>query len=163
MRVGQDWFVSLPADAEFEETEQADLEEGFAEGREALSAMAEGRLRVDAETGETAMLRGEGVAADGQVRVVAQAGGVVQQVEIDPRAMRAGPERLGEYLTEALDQALEQVREHADEAAQGAAVRPDEVAEELAYAEELAMSRLGQVSEGLDDALIQIERFAEEG
>ena len=38
----------------------------------------------------------------------------------------------------------------------------DEISEELSYAEELAMSRLGDVTAGLDDALIQIERFAEE-
>lgn len=159
--MGQDSFVSLPADAEFEETVQEDLEEGFAAGEQALAAMAEGRLPAEGEE-ETMHVRGEGEAADGQVRVRAKVGGVVEQVEIDPRAMRGGPEKLGEHLAEALNQALDQVRTSSDGTARRAELQVNEVGEELAYAEDLAMSRFGQMTEGLDDALGQIERFAEE-
>jgi DNA-binding protein YbaB len=54
-----------------------------------------------------AELRGLGETADGKVRVQVQAGGVVQSLEIDPRAMRMPSEDLSAAVLEAIRLATE--------------------------------------------------------
>ncbi|MGW5358908.1 YbaB/EbfC family nucleoid-associated protein [Actinopolymorpha pittospori] len=54
-----------------------------------------------------AELRGLGEAADGKVRVEVQAGGVVQSLEIDPRAMRMASADLSAAVLEAIQLATE--------------------------------------------------------
>lgn len=54
-----------------------------------------------------AELRGVGEAADGKVRVQVQAGGVVQSLEIDPRAMRMPSEDLSNAVLEAIQLATD--------------------------------------------------------
>jgi DNA-binding protein YbaB len=87
-------------------------------------------------------LRGEGVGLNGQLRVTAVAGGRVESVHIDPRAMRTDSRTLGEELVVATNAALAAVRAKVQEAAGEAGPDTAALADRLREVQGTAVPRM---------------------
>ena len=86
-----------------------DFDRLFDETLAVLRPFAE-RSHQDADDAETP-LRGVGEALDGYLRVTAKPGGLLESVELNPRALRSDSETLAEAFLEAANAALEDLRQ----------------------------------------------------
>lgn len=69
---------------------------------EELMAAAAGRIEAVRDlSGQLGDLRGEGAAADGKVKVTVLPGGTLENVELEPRAMKLQSHELAEAIVEA--------------------------------------------------------------
>lgn len=143
-------------DGEVEFFEVADLDNSVDEAEDTLEALRAGDV-PDPGDGAEPLVQGTGEAADGRVRVTARAGGDLESVVIDPRALRADRDELGQHLVTAVNAALDDV-ERAATQADPTPIDREAIADDLATTQELAASRLSELSTQLDDALMRIER-----
>ena len=104
-------------------------------------------------------LRGEGEAADGQVRAVAGAGGRLESLTVNPRALRLGSEALCEQIVVAVNAALDDLRDRVEgQAVAAGAADPAALAEQLRNLHTESARQMERFTQGVRDALDQISR-----
>src|SRR4051812_896163 len=100
--------------------------------------------------------RGEGEAADGQVRAVAEAGRLTE-LRLEPRLMRSPPDELADLLREAANAAFGDLRVEASGVAPGiGAVDARAFAARLEEVQAQGMRTLGLLTRALTDAMDQV-------
>lgn len=141
------------------EVTPADFDRMLEDARGALQQLRAGRVEPDGETEE---LVGEGEAADGQIRVTASVGGMIEKVELDPRALRAGSEELGEQIAEAVNAALKDLQAKASASAATAMGEfdPQQLSEQLMNLQEQSVRQMSAFTAGMDEMLDRIRRAA---
>lgn len=105
--------------------------------------------RLSGVFGELEAVRGEGTAAQGMVGAVVDGGGGIQEVTIDPRAMRLDSLTLAEAVTEAVRLAQGEARRSNEEllrAAVGEGVTPLDAAGIQSWLEDAARAMDGDGS-----------------
>jgi DNA-binding protein YbaB len=105
----------------------------------------------DADAARVAEARGQGSAADGQVKVVVKPGGRLESVTIDPRAMRLGSEAIGAHIVTATNAALDDLAAKVAEAAP-TAVNPAQLMERLREVQVASVERLETFLRGINEA-----------
>jgi DNA-binding protein YbaB len=135
----------------------AGFERMLDETRQALAELRGGDRAAEGPDAEET--RGEGQAAGGQLTVTAGAGGRLEAVRIDPRALRMGVEALGEQLVIAANAALEAVRAQVGERA-GAAFDPDALTDRLQELQNQSVRQMYLFSQGIADSVDRIQRAA---
>jgi DNA-binding protein YbaB len=105
----------------------------------------------DADAARVAEARGEGSAADGQVKVVVKPGGRLESVTIDPRAMRLGSEAIGGHIVTATNAALDDLAGKVAAAAP-AAVDTAQLMERLREIQVASVERLETFMRGISEA-----------
>lgn len=104
-------------------------------------------------------LRGEGEAADGQVQAVAVAGGRLESLTVNPRAMRMGSEALCEQIVAAVNAALDDLRgKAAAQAVAAGGVDPAALAEQMRDLHTESVRQMDMFTQGIRDALDRISR-----
>jgi DNA-binding protein YbaB len=104
-------------------------------------------------------LRGEAEAADGQVRAVAVAGGRLESLTVNPRAMRLGSEALCEQIVAAVNAALDDLRARtAERAAAAGGADPAALAERMRDLHAESVRQMDMFTQGIRDALDRISR-----
>src|SRR5262249_30876700 len=96
-------------------------------------------------------LRGEGTGLDGQLRVTAVAGGRLESIQIDPRAMRTDSRTLAEQLVVAVNAALAAVQAKVQEAAAGAAPDRAALVHRLREVQDTAIPRMQSFLRAVED------------
>ncbi|HEY9473405.1 MAG TPA: YbaB/EbfC family nucleoid-associated protein [Mycobacteriales bacterium] len=113
----------------------------------------------DGEPPAPGELRGEGQAADGQVRAVAVAGGRLESLTVNPRAMRMGSEALCEQIVVAVNAALDDLRGRVEnQAVTAGAVDPAALTEQMRDLHTESARQMEMFTQGIRDALDQISR-----
>ncbi|GLZ14652.1 hypothetical protein Acsp04_48870 [Actinomadura sp. NBRC 104425] len=136
----------------------AELERMLAEARETLESMRQGgtapRPAKTAEAADGDALEGVGEAADGAVKVVAEAAGRIKSVALDDKAMRLSAQKLGEQLVTAVNAALEDLRVKAATAA--AARREAEPGERSEDIQNQSLRQMELITQAINDTLAKI-------
>jgi DNA-binding protein YbaB len=117
-------------------------------------AFVEARRQLDSVRAGADAARGEGEAADGQVRVVA-AGGQLERVELDPRTKRMPGEQLAGHLVAAGNAALAELRSRAP-AAGDVSVDPAMLARTLQQVTDEGLRSLAAITQAIEDAKAQV-------
>ncbi|MGW0229972.1 hypothetical protein ACWDWO_16785 [Actinopolymorpha singaporensis] len=152
-------------DDEIELTDQNEFDLGFAAARKQLDDLLAGDAPAAGladDAGED--LRGVGQAADGRIVATVGAGGRLESIELDPRALRAGPDQLGQQFAESINAALEDLRSRTTQAAgEDQVVDPHVIAADLDQVQNVLTEHVASLTERYDDAIVQLRRQAEEG
>ncbi|GAA2755283.1 hypothetical protein [Actinopolymorpha rutila] len=151
-------------DDEIELTDQDDFDQGFATAREQLDDLLAGEVpATDQANDDDEELRGVGRAADGRVVATVGVGGRLESIDLDPRALRGGPDLLGQQFTESINAALDDLRSRAGQATgQDECVDPRVIAEDLDELQDVLNEHVASLTERYDDAVAQLRRQAEE-
>src|SRR5262249_55373306 len=96
-------------------------------------------------------LRGEGTGLDGELRVTAVAGGRLESIQIDPRAMRTDSRTLAEQLVVAVNAALAAVQAKVQEAVAGAAPDRAALVHRLREVQDTAIPRMQSFLRAVED------------
>lgn len=154
-------------DDEIELTDNDDLDQGFTAAREQLDELLAGETAASGpDDGDDAgeELRGVGQAADGRIVATVAVGGRLESIELDPRALRGGPDQLGQQFTESINAALDDLRSKATQATgEVDVVDPHVIAADLDQVQDVLAGHVASLTERYDDAIVQLRRQAEEG
>ncbi|GAA4099656.1 MULTISPECIES: YbaB/EbfC family nucleoid-associated protein [Actinomadura] len=136
----------------------AELERMLTEARKTLESMRQGdtapRPAKSAKAADGDTLEGVGEAADGRIKVTAEAGGRVKSVDLDQKAMRMSPQELGEQLVVAVNAALEDLRAKA--ATAGAAQREADPGEQAEDIQNQSLRQMELITQAINDTLAKI-------
>jgi DNA-binding protein YbaB len=121
-----------------------DVDGAFGDARRQLKS-----VRASADT-----VRGEGEAADGQVRAVAT-GGRLERVELDPRVMRLPGERLAGHLVTAANAALDDLRARSPAQAD-AGVDPAVLAQRLKQVTDEGLQSMAMITQAIEGAMARV-------
>ena len=151
-------------DDEIELTDQDELDQGFATAREQLESLLAGQAPApDDEDSDDEELRGVGQAADGRIVASVGVGGRLESIDLDPRALREGPDQLGRHFTESINAALDDLRSKATQATgQDHLADPRVIAEDLDQTQTVLTEHVASLTERYDDAIVQLRRQVEE-
>ena len=138
--------------------ELAGFERVLAETRRTLEEIRAGSGGAGA--GEAPEIRGEGVAADGQVLATARTGGRLESVQLDPRALRMGSQALGEQIVLAVNAALDSLQTQAGAQAAPPAADPAALAERMRELQDQSVRQMYVFSQSIADAVDRISRSA---
>lgn len=125
---------------------------------ESLAALRTSSAAPTAEAvAEEPVLRGEGEALDGLVRVVALPGGRMESVTVEPKALRAGSEALSAALLEAVNASLADLQSRIAAALPAA---PDTAAltGQLQELQDRSIRTLGTFLDAVEDLRVQTSR-----
>lgn len=103
--------------------------------------------------------RGHGEAADGRVRVDVNGTGDIEDVQLDPKAMRLPSEDLAAAFKEAFTAARADVKEQLSETTPPFQALPEDIRETLDDLQFVADRRLNQFAEMADDLAARIDRM----
>lgn len=103
--------------------------------------------------------RGHGEAAEGRVRVDVNGTGDIEDVQLDPKAMRLPSEDLAAAFKEAFTSARSDVKQQLSESTPPFQAMPEDVRETLDDLQFIADRRLNQFTEMADDLATRIERM----
>jgi hypothetical protein len=155
-------------DDDIELTDQNEFDQGFAAAREQLDDLLAGQdpasdsAEAEGDAGEE--LRGVGEAADGRIVATVGAGGRLESIALDPRALRGGAELLGQQFAESINAALDDLRAAAAQASGNhPVVDPRVIAEDLTQVQNVLAEHVATLTARYDDAIAQLRRQAEEG
>ncbi|MBB5085019.1 YbaB/EbfC family nucleoid-associated protein [Nonomuraea endophytica] len=111
-------------------------------------------LERAAEAPADAVFQGDGVAADGQVRVVAGPDGRLRELHLNPRVMRMASEDLAREILGAVNAALDDLRAHVP-GLEG--VDPQLLARTMGGAHAGVMGRLEEFADGVELVVRRLE------
>jgi DNA-binding protein YbaB len=143
------------------EVTPADFDRLMDQTRAALRELRNGNL-TDTDDEATEEIVGEGEAADGRIRAAAGIGGVVNSIELDPRALRLPSDELGEQIVVAVNAALEDLKAKVAESA-GTALQgfdPEALAEQMLELQDQSVRQMSQFTAGMEEMLGRIARAA---
>jgi DNA-binding protein YbaB len=160
--------MSLPGDAaEVDLPDREEFEDGFAAAAQTLRALRDGEIpepEPSEESDDTVEIAGEGSSAEGRIVATVRPGGLVDSLTIDPRALYADPDELGQQLADAINAALGDLNTKAvDQSGNGSVLDPDKLAEDLTAVQDLVAERVGMLAQLYDDAMAKITASREGG
>ncbi|SBT40316.1 YbaB/EbfC family nucleoid-associated protein [Micromonospora auratinigra] len=133
----------------------ASLDELLTQTQQALSAMR-ARAVEDADSDPRRLLRAEGSAAGGRVRVVAVQGGRVESVTVDPALASAGWDSLCGHLVVAVNAALAELDSRVSASARADA---DALAARLGGLREQSARQMAEFSRAVEDVVARLDRY----
>jgi hypothetical protein len=134
----------------------AGFERVLAETRRVLGEAGAAAGAAEAEDAVAPELTGTGTGAGGQITATVRAGGKVESVQLDPRALRLGAQALGEQVTVAVNAALDDLRTKAGGA--GPVVVPPALAEQMQQLQDQSVQQMQLFSQGIAAAVERITR-----
>jgi hypothetical protein len=137
----------------------AEFDRMLQETRRVLESMGSGAPAESTPSTDGPSRKGVGEAADGRVKVSAVAGGRLEGLELDARAMRLGSQELAEQILVAVNNALDDLQARSADQAAGVA-DPAALAARVQGIQDQGVRQMEEVNRSIAD---MIARFSTSG